>query len=202
MGLFFAQFGRDSHRNKSAKTSTSRAILSGNGREIFQRRERNRSQPEDRRRDSLQATEDGWQKGSSYDAWNGSPRMCGSCSRVLSDSGMTRLWSGHRTPDLRKFGWLRASSRKRIRPLAFSISFPADIERWPVMPSKTFRCGGCPILAITWWTGKELCSSSRNSCRRHGSASILPGRVCRPRRQCLTYASLHESPAWPRSSRD
>jgi hypothetical protein len=55
----YAQFGRDLHRNKAVETGRSRAILICNGREIFQRREWNRSLPGDRQRDSIRATENG-----------------------------------------------------------------------------------------------------------------------------------------------
>ena len=63
----FAQKVRDFHQNNCRETRSSRAILSGNGREIFQRRKRNQSQLENRRRDSLQATEDSKQRESFYD---------------------------------------------------------------------------------------------------------------------------------------
>ena len=67
IGAIYAQFGRDLHRNKSVETGNSRAILICNGREIFQRRERNESQPEDRQRNSIRATENGRRTESLHD---------------------------------------------------------------------------------------------------------------------------------------
>jgi hypothetical protein len=87
----FAPFCWDLHRNNSAESSISRAILSDNERAIFQRRERNRSQLENRQRDSLQATEDGSQEKALTTRLNGSSKKIQVRLQVLGNSGMIEL---------------------------------------------------------------------------------------------------------------
>ncbi len=126
----FPQFGGFFHANKCREVRWSRAILSGNEREIFQRREWNSSQREDRKRNSLQVTEalvTGKLSRTCRNGIAGDGRVLLACLQRLRESSFV-IWRP--MPGLREFGQLRAGSRKRIRPLAFQTDWePCAIPR-------------------------------------------------------------------------
>ena len=133
----YAQFGLDLHRNKSVELGGMSWHTLCNGREIFQRRERNESQPRgsatklhsgNRRRQA-----DG--KLTRHERPEGEGK-CGLRLQALSQPGRQSCDRVTETPDLRKIGSLRASSRKRIRPLACLVG---GCETWEVLRFVTFH---------------------------------------------------------------